>query len=969
MIEKKLNRKVPLNVIFPAFLSLIIFIMVFFLVIVPYYELSLMNRKKEMIRELTNSAWSILYNFHEEEKEGIISQEQAKKLSIDAIGNLRYGEEFKDYFWITDMHPLMITHPYRPDLNGQNLIDYKDPHGKKVFVECVEVVKKSNEGFVHYMWQWKDDKTRIVPKLSFVKGFSPWGWVIGTGIYLEDVHSEIKLLRKKLIIISILIIIFICIILTYIVIQNIRLETKKQDVLVALKKSREKYKSLVDASTEGIIMVLNRKVSYVNSPACKLLDYTEKELMDMPLNSLILNDRSSIFDDFFEQNDQSETKETLTFEADLQKKDGGKINVQLYASSIIVGKDKGCLLTLKNLNTFEQIKRDLDQQVERFKTMTDYVNIGVFRATLGRNGTFIDINDAALQLLEYSKDEISKLNILDIFSDKENKKEILQRLFNEDKIIDQLIRVKTKTNSIITAKVSLFITEPDNNEQRFCDGIIQDISQQLKTQQKKDQLVEDLQLSNVFLNQAVKTLEMPVSRCFLDDSIKKVVQKMAHTKSEVILVKSKDDIPVGIFSDSNLREHVIAENIDFDQPIHRVMVAPLVTISENRMLFEAILKMRDKKVKYICMTNVKNEVTGLLSLEDLANAQHHSQTMLIHRIRAAKTSDELKACYNQLAPLIKALIESGMKVYKITRLISNISDEITTRVIHLCKDEVGDPPVKYSFVTLGSVGRKEQTLATDQDNAFIFEDVSKDKFSDIQKYFLNFGSEINSMLDYIGYVYCNGEIMVRNPKWCQPISVWKKYFNTWLMSSTPQSIIDTSIFYDMRFLEGDNTLTSDLLQHVAKINQNRSVFLFHSAQSIISLKPPLNFFGNFIVESGEQNKSSFDIKQVIMILTGFLRVYALKNRLCVVNSLERLHSLMDLGIFTYEDQNDITDTYYYLMTLRMRHQLELIEKGQVPDNYINPRKISEIERSILKKIFSKLTNFQSKLGFEFKGTL
>ena len=137
----------------------------------------------------------------------------------------------------------------------------------------------------------------------------------------------------------------------------------------------------------------------------------------------------------------------------------------------------------------------------------------------------------------------------------------------------------------------------------------------------------------------------------------------------------------------------------------------------------------------------------------------------------------------------------------------------------------------------------------------------------------------------------------------------------------------------------------------------------------MSLKPPLNFFGNFIVESGDEHKSSFDIKQVIMILTGFLRVYTLKNRLSVVNSLERLNSLMDLGVFTFEDQNAIADTYYYLMTLRMRHQLELIEKGKKPDNYINPREISEIERSILKKIFSKLTNFQSKLGFEFKGTL
>ena len=126
MAEMRINRKLPLNIIFPAFVTLTIFIMVFFLVIVPYYELSLMNRKKEMIRELTNSAWSILDNYHQEEKDGLFSQEEAMDMAIDAVGNLRYGKNFKDYFWITDMQPEMIIHPYRPDLNGQNLSEGKN---------------------------------------------------------------------------------------------------------------------------------------------------------------------------------------------------------------------------------------------------------------------------------------------------------------------------------------------------------------------------------------------------------------------------------------------------------------------------------------------------------------------------------------------------------------------------------------------------------------------------------------------------------------------------------------------------------------------------------------------------------------------------------------------------------------------------------------------------------------------------
>ena len=123
------------------------------------------------------------------------------------------------------------------------------------------------------------------------------------------------------------------------------------------------------------------------------------------------------------------------------------------------------------------------------------------------------------------------------------------------------------------------------------------------------------------------------------------------------------------------------------------------------------------------------------------------------------------------------------------------------------------------------------------------------------------------------------------------------------------------------------------------------------------------------MDSGDEHKSSFDIKQVITIITGFLRVYTLKNNLGYVNSLERLHSLVENGIFSVDDEKGVTDAYNYLMTFRIKHQLELILSGKDPDNYINPGKISEIERSILKKIFSKLSDLQSKLGFEFKGTM
>jgi signal transduction histidine kinase len=182
------------RVVVPTVLTIVLFISAFFFVIIPSIRENSMDRKREMIRELTTSAWNILAKFNNDEQKGIITGEQAQRQAIEQIKNLHYGQQLKDYFWINDMTPRMIIHPYRTDLNGKDLSDYTDPDGKKVFIEIVKVITKSGSGYVNYKWQANDDPSNIVEKISYVKGFAPWGWVIGTGIYTEDVNAQIDLL-------------------------------------------------------------------------------------------------------------------------------------------------------------------------------------------------------------------------------------------------------------------------------------------------------------------------------------------------------------------------------------------------------------------------------------------------------------------------------------------------------------------------------------------------------------------------------------------------------------------------------------------------------------------------------------------------------------------------------------------------------------------------------------------------------
>lgn len=220
----KLSNSISIRIGLPALLTLVLFVTAIFFFILPALEESFLARKREMIRELTESAWSILATCEGWEKEGVMSRKEAQDRAVAQIRNLRYGPENKDYFWINDMVPRMVMHPYRSDLDGRDVSNFQDPRGKRLFVAFVQVVRKQGAGYVDYMWQWKDDPGKIVPKLSYVKGFEPWHWIIGTGIYIEDVHAEIALFRRKLSTVSAGILLVVSLLAFYIIRQTVLAE-------------------------------------------------------------------------------------------------------------------------------------------------------------------------------------------------------------------------------------------------------------------------------------------------------------------------------------------------------------------------------------------------------------------------------------------------------------------------------------------------------------------------------------------------------------------------------------------------------------------------------------------------------------------------------------------------------------------------------------------------------------------------
>src|SRR6056297_3570336 len=340
------------SIVLPAILAILLFIIRFFVVIIPQFEKNLMDARKQTIKELTQSAWSVLKEHQENYKDTLFTRSEAQKKAASQIGKMRYGPSRKDYFWIIDQQPRMIMHPYRTELEGHDLSDYEDSHGKKLFVRAVEIVRKNDDGFIDYYWQWKDDTSRVVPKLSYVKGFEPWGWVIGTGIYLEDVRAEITHLKNRLLLISAVIVLLIILTWIYVIRQSLKLEFKRRAAEQNLRLSRQKYKSLVEASNDGTLMLVKNRVIYHNFKMEKLL---EKEIKDS--SSLQFNELFSVQWNEVKAAMQKPGK-SYNIEAQLLLPEKTPKDVILSVSKIDYAGEEGFIVIVKDITTDKQITHE-----------------------------------------------------------------------------------------------------------------------------------------------------------------------------------------------------------------------------------------------------------------------------------------------------------------------------------------------------------------------------------------------------------------------------------------------------------------------------------------------------------------------------------------------------------------------------------------------------------------------------------
>jgi CBS domain-containing protein len=457
--------------------------------------------------------------------------------------------------------------------------------------------------------------------------------------------------------------------------------------------------------------------------------------------------------------------------------------------------------------------------------------------------------------------------------------------------------------------------------------------------------------------------------CTKDTPIYYAARMMADEKISCIFVRDENGKIIGYATDITLRDNVVAKHVNVDEPIVSVMDNPIVSVDKQAYVYEAILKMFRTKARYILIED-NDEFIGCISRNKLLSEQAESPLVFIQSVKLAVSLDELRTKWQKVPEIVSQLLGRGVNAEIVNQVITTVSDTIAVKVIEEVIEEMGAPPAKFVFMVLGSEGRKEQTLKTDQDNAIIYEDKANEQRELVREYFLKFATTVSDRLNYIGFVYCTGDFMAKNPKWTHSLSHWKRNYQSWMEEPLPESVIMFSTFFDCRHLYGDVSILDELKQFLdEELQKPLDKLFFYMAKNALQYEPPLTFFRN-IRTFTKGNIEVFDIKKSMTPIVDLIRVYALKNRVFEVNTGERLKALRKKGIFNDTEFLELLQSYYFLMSVRLKKQAAQIMYDKTDaDNYVNIGSLTKIEQGTIKEIFKTLQNFQSKIKIEFTNEL
>jgi len=472
--------------------------------------------------------------------------------------------------------------------------------------------------------------------------------------------------------------------------------------------------------------------------------------------------------------------------------------------------------------------------------------------------------------------------------------------------------------------------------------------------------------------QLVDYSKEPVT-CSPDQSLKEAATIMQNRRVDSILVTDARDFPVGIITDKDFRREVVTGKLPVSAPVSKLMSQPVITLRPGLSVAEAQLVMLRHDIHHLCLTrdgSDQSPVLGVISEHDLLLHQGSHPVIFIREIRRAENPDSLRQVRSRSERLLHNYLQQEVSMAFIVTVMTAINDAITKRCLELGKTELAEagkkvPDSNFCWLALGSQGREEQLLRTDQDNALVFSSDRRGEELEVERaQFLAWAEIVNRLLCEVGFAYCPAEMMARNPRWCLSLPEWEAQFTRWILEPTPKAIMHTTIFFDFRSLYGDEKLAYSLSEHIYKLLQEETRFLSYLAKNALENPPPLTFFRNFLVERSGEHKDEFDIKaRAMMPLADAARVLALQHKLeGVNNTFRRFEALIEKEPHYPDLMEQAGEAYEVLMRYRTWQGLQHGNSGR----FFSPGDLSKMERLNLRNSFSPIRELHSLLSTRFQ---
>ncbi|MFC3632052.1 DUF294 nucleotidyltransferase-like domain-containing protein [Paracoccus angustae] len=445
--------------------------------------------------------------------------------------------------------------------------------------------------------------------------------------------------------------------------------------------------------------------------------------------------------------------------------------------------------------------------------------------------------------------------------------------------------------------------------------------------------------------------------CAPDTPIIEAARRMRHAGVSSIGITEQGRL-IGLVTIRDMSNRVVAEGLDMRLPVSEVMTADPVTLAPGALGYDVLTIMLERRVSHLPVVE-NGRFVGMISQTDLTRVQAISALGLIREVARAGDVAQMTRVTARIPELLVQLVQARQRHEVVTRMITDIADAVTRRLLDLARQQMEPPPVPFLWAACGSQGRQEQTGVSDQDNCLI---LAADADAD-HPWFADLARRVCDGLHACGYVRCPGDMMATNPRWRQPVPVWQGYFRDWIARPSPEAQMLASVMFDLRPIGGEAALLEDLQRQTLEAASRNSIFVAHMVANALKHRPPLGLIGGFATIRSGEHRHHIDMKHNgVVPVTDLARIYALQGRIAAVNTRARLEDAGTRGVVSPGGARELIAAYDVIQTARLENQAHQVKAGRRPDNYLSPADLPDFERSHLRDAFVVVRGMQSAAG-------